>query len=384
MAGLLLWKGPGDQVVMKNRSRQSRRNEEGAIVVVAAVGMMTLILFAALAVDISHLYLVKAEVQNGVDAAALAAASGLNATAGGITEAVDRALELNNKYEFNQKKIPLTRANVEFSKNYGGPYISESSAKAAPKNIRFVKVTASEVPVKVFFGLDKIANPQKMNVPAIAGQSVPTNVYCDWIPLSVIDDNVNQIIPGNLYTIRSEPGKHVSPGNYQILAVAGRGGKDVRIGLASGVDECLGPGDEVDTKPGITAGPVRAGINTRFDEYSSILNPTDHPPDTNIKENITYEQYANGSSTQSPGNTGVPGRRIVLIPIIKIGEFGNGRDTVKIDRFGAFFLRSKVAGGNGGDIQAEYIGERISVGRSGYNPNGGPTNALITTIVLYD
>jgi hypothetical protein len=214
--------------------------------------------------------------------------------------------------------------------------------------------------------------------------SAPLNVFTSYIPLSVIDDDVSVITPGNMYTIRAAPKNSVSPGNYQILAIDGSGGSDDRIGLASGVQNPVGPGGTVSTKPGVTSGPVRQGLNTRFDDYASQLDPVSYPPDTNIAEGITYAQYVNGTVTQSPAHTGVPGRRIVLIPIVKKSEFDNGRDTVTIDRFGAFFLRTGVSNGNGGDIQAEYIGEAISVGQGGYNPNG-PANAgpPITKPVLY-
>jgi len=141
---------------------------------------------------------------------------------------------------------------------------------------------------------------------------------------------------------------------------------------------------DVDTKPGVSAGPVRQGINTRFDEYqTSQVNPLDMPPDTNIKENITYAQYRNGSPSQSPSHTGVPGRRIVIIPIVKYAEYDQGRDTVKFNRFGQFFLQSKVGNGNGGDIQAEYIDDIVVAGKGGYDPNGGPANNLMATPVLY-
>jgi Flp pilus assembly protein TadG len=372
---------------MKDTIKQhniERNEEKGSVMALAAVSMVAFILAAGLAVDISHLYVIKAELQNAVDAAALSGASRLNSSSRGITEATDNVVNLVNNYEFNKKRIQFQRSNVEFATNLDGPYMSEASAKASSKTIRFIRVSSPDVPVGLFFTANVTKNPLNVKATAVAGQSVPLNVICDWIPLSVIDDDVNTILPGNLYTIRAAPGNKVSPGNYQILAVSGRGGKDVREDLAEGIDQCMSPGDMVDTKPGVTAGPVRQGLNTRFDEYSGgTVNPTDHPPDTNIKEGITYSQYLEGTSTQSPSNQGLRGRRVVIIPIIKKGEFDNGRDQVRIDRFGAFFLQDKVAGGNGGDIQAEYIGEPVSMGRGGYNPNGPTPNPLLTMIVLY-
>jgi hypothetical protein len=107
------------------------------------------------------------------------------------------------------------------------------------------------------------------------------------------------------------------------------------------------------------------------------------PPDTNVKDNITYSQYRAGSPSQAPSHTGVAGRRVVIIPIIKYAEFDQGRNTVRFDRFGQFFLQSRVGNGNGGDIQAEYINDIVVAGKGGYDPNGGPANNLLAVPVLY-
>lgn len=61
---------------MKRVSVLSRRSR-GAVVVFTAVSMVTLTGFAALAFDIGQLYVVKAELQNAADAAALAAAGSI-------------------------------------------------------------------------------------------------------------------------------------------------------------------------------------------------------------------------------------------------------------------------------------------------------------------
>ena len=137
----------------------------------------------------------------------------------------------------------------------------------------------------------------------------------------------------------------------------------------------------VDTKPGANTGPVKQGINTRFDEYGSQVDPLTMPPDTNVKENITYTQYRSGSPSQTPSHTGVEYRRVVIIPIVKLAEYDQGRGTVTFNRFGVFFLQSKVAGN--GDLRAEYIDDVVVAGKGGYDPNGGPSNSRLAIPVLY-
>jgi hypothetical protein len=73
---------------------------------------------------------------------------------------------------------------------------------------------------------------------------------------------------------------------------------------------------------------------------------------------------------------------VVVIPIVKLEEYDQGRDTVKFNRFGIFFLQNKVGNGNGGDLVAEYIDD-IVLGQGGFNPNGGPVNNNMAVPVLY-
>lgn len=369
----------------------SRRSERGSILATTTLGMLAFLLAVGLGVDISRLYTAKTELQNAADAAALAAASGLNGAPSGITDATDRAVAAMNNYDFNKTMVAFTRSAVRFAKNLDdfdkGLDMSEAAASssAVAKDIRFVKVVTPSEPVGVTFAAVLLGNNRNLSAEATAGLSIPLNMFSGYLPVFVVDsDDGKTIVPGNLYTFRAGSQSSVSPGNYQALAIDGPGGTDDRMGLASGVKNVVGAGGYVDTKPGVTAGAVRQGINTRFDEYASGLDPASYPPDTNIAENITYDQYRAGTVTRSPGHTGVEGRRVVLIPIVKINQMGGGRTTVQIDRFGAFFLRGRVPGGSGGDIQAEYIGEGVVVGTGTYDPNAPANNGPpITKPVLY-
>ena len=370
---------------MKHKSVEqagSRKQERGSILATSAIGMLAILLAVGLGVDISRFYLVKTELQNGADAAALAAVSVLNGAPKGIDDAVLQAtVDTTNKFNFSKSGITIT--NVEFSTTLEGTYVGTTSAKSQAANIRFVRVTTAPSAVNVSFAGAVLGKSKNLIATATAGYSVPLTDICNFLPVMVIDYGT-PIVAGQTYTFRAEGGAHVSPGNYQILALAGSGGADARVGLARGVDACAGPGAvyAIDTKPGVTAGAVRQGVNTRFDEYqSSHVNPKDMPPDLNIQENITYDQYKTGSPSKAPSHTGMPNRRVVYIPIVKEEEFDPGRNIVKFDRIGQFFLQTKVGSGSGGDLRAEYIDD-IVVGIGKFSPGGG-ANPLMTTPVLY-
>jgi len=350
------------------------------VVFLAAVG---------LCVDVSHFYVVNAELQNAADAASLAAASALNSQPNGITKAVERAtVELKNNYDFNNKEAEIDADNVTFAVNLDGPYMSADAADdpGTAENIRFIKVAIPPKAVGVFFAKLALATDSvTISREATAGMSMPPNVFCDWIPLTVIEDPAEPLEKFKTYTLRAAPQNSVSSGNYQILAVNGRGGQDVREDIAKGISQCAGPGSVYtkDTKPGESAGAVRQGINTRFDDYAAGMDPALYPPDTNVKEYIEHKYYDDPGYQQKPDHAGVPGRRLVLVPIVKKSEFENGRDTVTFDHFALFFLQTKVGSGNGGDFQAEYVGTRQGYGAGAYAPGGGPVTPELAMPVIY-
>jgi Flp pilus assembly protein TadG len=364
--------------------KESRKGERGSILVVSTVGMLSLLLAVGLGVDISRLYLAKTELQNAADAAALAAVSGLNGTPGGITEAANRAVQAMNKYDFNKTGVSFPRENVLFAVNLEGDYVSEALAFAEPTNIRFVQVTTATSAIGVSFAKTVLGNTKDLSATATAGYSVPLNEICGWIPVFVLDIPGNPISPGNTYTFRLDAGDHISPGNYQLLSPLGPGGSDTRTGLANGVNLCIGPGAEVQTKTGMTAGDVRQGLNTRFDIYQGPVDPVVSPPDANVAlgANYTYRNYLDGVDAVEPDHDGTPGRRVVYIPLTK-NPPGEGRDSIIVDRFGVFFLRTPVGNGNGGELVAEYVEDKVLTGRGGFNPDGGPANNQLAVPVLY-
>ena len=386
----------------RHEPNRSGKGERGSVLTLSAIAMLGVLLAVGLGVDISHFYLAKTELQNAADAAALAAASAINSNPSGIAEGTRRAIQAMNKYEFNKDNVQFTSDNVVWAANIDGPYLSVAAASAAgiAPTIRFVKVTSEESPVSISFASVVLGSNKNMSATSTAGLSIPLNSFCGFIPLSVlIDDDLTKLIPGTVYTIRAGSGSTVSPGDYQILAVAGPGGVDVGFGIGAGVDACAKPGDTyvTDCKPGLTAGKVRTGINSRFDDYGgSQLDPALEPPDTNIKEGITWDQYnanfgcgrpgmpaCDSRYVTAPSHPGVDMRRVVLIPLVKVSEFDPGRCEVKFSRFGAFFMRTKASNGSGGDIQAEYIEDRIAIGKGTYDPNGGVGDPLLAVPVLY-
>jgi Flp pilus assembly protein TadG len=401
--------------ILKPQKRQTCR-ERGVTLAFFAITGLSLLGMTALCLDISRFYLIGSELQNAVDAAALAAATELDGYASGITKATDTATQSMNKYNFGNTWVKVAREDVRYAANLtefanGGKGYSEADAKTRAAKIRFVMVKLSPQRVGVYFANYFLnADHVDMTRTAIAGLSingvagdVGLTRLCNFVPLAVLQDpatgaplNPNPECPdksaftaGCTYTIRGGSGNSVSAGNYQILAITGeKGGTDAKERMAGGISQCYRPGDYINTEPGVKTGPIAHGMNTRFGEYQGGgLDATTYPPDTNIMEGITYEQYRSGlpQYTKSPGPGGAPNRRIIILPIVEASEFSNGRSSVRINGFAPFFLRNKLNGS--GYLVAEYINRPVIVGNASYVPSdinaGTGANPYLTTPVLY-
>jgi Flp pilus assembly protein TadG len=377
-----------------------------------------------------------------------------------VDRAVD--LLNTNKYNFNNKSFAVDRnslchpgeACVTFAQNLNDTtYVDEATAFGAPENIRFIKVTTPSKPVSVIFAAPILGSALSLTAKATAGLSIPGNSRYCIAPLSAVQcedgstsctlsdsrsENPNdlwgkcpgsdpyaiqkytvkdahgneitktcdpklQFCPKCVYTVRSSPAGGPSPGNYNILGCAGKGENDVRNALAAYGTGCgcgsVSPGDSVETQPGVGSGPIRNGLNVRFDDYSGPLKYSkDIPPDTNVAQRksgegkkatydgISYDEYTHpGTSLPTydapDSGPGVDGRRVLVIPIIPVTQFSGGKTTVKISSLGAFFMQRQVnETGTGADIRVEYIGDNIN-GIVGLNPGGTSTTNVVTPVL---
>lgn len=297
----------------------SRRGERGGVLTYTVLSLLFLFLAIGLGVDLSHLYSVQNELQNAADAAALAGASALLLPEENkITVATDRAVEtLNkNKFNFNNEQFEdvmaktAQRALVQYAVNLDGPYVDEATA-AGMDNIRFVHVQTPTVPVSVFFSIPILGLTRSMSTEATAGLSVNSNVFCNFVPIAVVEgasgggigwldtngdgertpddcqpapdpskcNPATQFCSGCKYKMVAGPGawEDTSPGNYQALD-AGAGAKDLKLAIAGGTTNCITSDDEAvfhtETEPGRMTGPVAKGLNTRFGIYKN----SDCPP----------------------------------------------------------------------------------------------------------
>ncbi|MCU1265802.1 MAG: hypothetical protein JWM21_2120 [Acidobacteria bacterium] len=380
----------GETSVPRHRMPDHRKGERGAVMALSAVAMLSLLLATGLAVDISHFYTVKAEMQNAADTAALGAAARLNSTSGGIRSAVLEATKVLNKYDFNNNNVTVANLDLTYAVNLNGPYVDQTTAEGNATNIRFVKVTIPPKPFNITFASMVINKTQNLGATATAGISVGLTMNKFYSAYTFIESAAAPIQPGGVYTLTPKDWNNNSATSYRILSY--QGGDMV----ATGSIHAYGYMDSGYTVARLTgtspAGNLSApsmcryaqiGTNTRFGDYSVHpgSNNIDEPPDTIVDETITYAQY---TAKQGSGSVeradGMPNRRIMTLPIALNTAYDTAGGSVTANDLGAFFIRKKVDASC--QLVVEYIPNRVAVPVGTYSP-GSPQMAGLSIPVLY-
>jgi Flp pilus assembly protein TadG len=401
---------------MKEKRPRLRSGERGSIVIMTAFFMLLLFLMLGLCIDVSRIYMVRAELQNAADAAALSAAREFNAGTTGIDNAVTRATSIINTQGF--AKIGVTIERIEFSVNADGPtWLAAADAKAVGTvgDIKYVRVTTQAASTAILFGLQALGSSHVESRNAVAGISVGINGFCDYYPIALAKENptvpydVNTPLTiqfvDNTGTTINLPADH-----YTILDtpwVRGSGADETRDAMAGVAPRCAQLGDVLrfSKQPSANAsnGPkqVAGGTNTRFYIYppGNQLTYSNAKPATNVfgsldGESMTFTQYDNGDQTtyRAPGQAGIFDRRLLLLPIIEPIIDGSTEGEVK--DFGYFFIRQRVEGDcpkpskpcppgttAAGDLLIEYLGENFIVARGIFDPTECSSNLGVS--VLY-
>src|SRR5258705_873787 len=102
---------------------RQQSNQQGSIIIMTAIFMLLLFLMLGLCIDVSRIYLVRAELQNAADAAALTGARELNSGTTGIDNAVTQATSIVNTQGISPKLgVTIEAADVNIAKIAYGPY----------------------------------------------------------------------------------------------------------------------------------------------------------------------------------------------------------------------------------------------------------------------
>lgn len=337
-------------------SGRRANSQRGVLIIWLALFLLLLIGFVSVGIDLAKLGATQGQLQTAADAAALAGAARIDSLTGHIipAEATAAAIAVgaqNKAFELTPTPVAIAGSDVEI-------LTSQTIRVTARREGSTGMVThfAAAFLGPVFHKLDMKASATAIVEPAGA-------VCCNIIPMAAVPTDAGPFVVGcPTQYILKEPGGSGTNGNYGLLDLpacdqgvcAGmnpNGAATVKCLIANGYCCCLTVGQKLDTEPGAKSGPVRQGLQTRWDN------------DSDRRDGICYEQYT--------GN----GQRVVVVPVVD-GIDVSGKKPVTLQGFATFFLKERPGGGAGQPIVGEFIHDTI------FGTGNGPPNSLTFTVHL--
>src|SRR5882724_313013 len=161
---------------MNGQRDRLRSGERGSIMIMTAIFAVLLLLMVGLCLDVSRIYLVRAELQNAADAAALTAARELDGGTLGIDNAVNQATNVIANTQGLRAKANVAIFSVEFATTLNGTYMNAATAKVQDattiSNIQFVRVTTQSTATNILFASSALGASHAESRQAVAGKSV--------------------------------------------------------------------------------------------------------------------------------------------------------------------------------------------------------------------
>lgn len=313
--------------------------QRGAVAVMTGLLLLfVLVPLGGLVLDLGHLYIAKAELQNGADAAALAAAKDLDNTTAGVNAAIVKGQAIGRTHHYNfDTQLTLPESAFTFSDSPDGPWSTADQARTAPASMSFVKVETGSKTLSTY--LMRVAGEASTSTfgTAVAGRFVtlitpigvcaadPDNRTAKYTystgSTELVEFGFRRGVAYNTFALGSLGGATYDP--FLINPVSqGSGACDSSMSSAAKTAPFVCNGNSavltagvgtVYTNTGLSAS-IEKALNSRFGDYSgSSCVPAQAPPDANIKEfkcrggGTGCVSGAANPSTQPPINWMEPG-----------------------------------------------------------------------------
>lgn len=378
-----------------NRNNCKLRNkQQGLTLILVTFMMIVMLFFSALAIDYNHAISNKTQLQNVVDAAALAGASEINQALINEEASIDQD-DVEQAINTRLSKMVEQGNSTVVIEYLASPSEPDSKTSTMPTDgsKSYVRVDVSDVNLESYF-TQVFGVGKQVAASALAGPAVKVvNQVCnDIMPIGVCDlrsagDTSNDFgyTGGSNYEVKSKKfsgnDDAIGPGNFGFLAFDGRGASNLGDNLRDDYEGCLTIGQPEDvtvcdvnaegedvgcsvtTEPG-NKNSVNDDYNSRFGEDSTINSYEDYLAalnncDTDACKASLVAEYK---------------QRIAALPVLDCQV--SGRKSVDVVGLGCFFLTEKIQG-NGTDaiITMEYIDD-CTAGLGDYGELGGETTIV--------
>lgn len=171
-----------------------RKRQHGAVAILVGISIFVLLGFLGLVIDGGRLFIAKTELQNAMDACALAAVRELDGSSQGITRAVDSGMTVGgrNRIDFQSQDVPVVAEDITFSAQLDGPFLS--AADITPSAAKYVKCSRLQDGFLPF--VIQVLGVGEQSVAASAVAVLDRAQLACGIPLGVCKKDPADICPG--------------------------------------------------------------------------------------------------------------------------------------------------------------------------------------------
>lgn len=333
--------------------RKLRRDRRGAVALYAAFSSALVLGGGVLAIDFGRLVVLRTQMQNAADSAALSAATQLDGQPGAIARARSLAEQgVRNGTSISDAPGALTVQSVNFYSQVSPTRVPTSNDFAAA----FVEVVLAPEQVTLLLqpALDLISTEgASSRITELTASATATfdPVVCETPPFMACDPtesgaaNDNLMDPANAgrqFIVKESGGGSFAPGNYGLLCPTESNCGANAVGNAIAAEHpqiCYGA--TVETSPGSQTQKVRNGLNARFDAGNE--NPKKpakdimpYPRDSNMggvrvgNGNWNPTGYWSANHPTDPQPSGLSGYSRYQVYLYEMGETfaRNGKRTL--------------------------------------------------------
>lgn len=316
-------------------------DRRGYVIALTLISMPLLLGFSLLVIDVGRTGNLHTDLQNAVDAMALAGARELDGRDNAIERADAAIKTLANSAAFSGGGAGMSLGS-HITVTYDVAKPAESTVTVTylkaipaedddpitaemettdPNEASYVRVVAKDQAMTTIFPLPVGFNRDTVNVSAEA-VAVYRASACDVTPIFICNPyepagNTSEtaaeeaaealhenFAAGNLYGVQIElhstAASNPGPGNFGFLRTPlGNGASELAEALATGNPGTCYTQDNLDTETGAKAGPVEDGVNTRFGFYSSSFNNVNDDPRYRPAQNVRSAQTQSGKGNGS-------------------------------------------------------------------------------------
>ena len=288
-------------------ARKFATDRRGAVALYAAFSSALVLGGGVLAIDFGRLVVLRAQMQNAADSAALSAATQLDGQPGAIARARSLAEQgVRNDASISNAPGALGVQSLTFYSQVSPTRVPTSDDFDAA----FVEVTLAPQQVTLLLkpALDLISTSgETSRVAELTARATATfdPVVCNAPPFMACDptesgnagDNLmDPTNAGRQFLVKGSGGGSFAPGNYGLLCPTGANCGASAVGNAIAAENpqtCYGA--NVDTSPGAQTQQVRNGLNARFDAGN-------HNPKRPAKDIIAYPRDSNMTANRRVAN----------------------------------------------------------------------------------